>query len=106
MILNGIPPILLVLALGLTLTPFLSLFPDNRTAGGHRPSMTTMVASAISAVALALCVSGRSPLTGLLLAATGLALSLLVRNLRPGLLPVVLGALSMGFYLQLEWLPA
>ena len=106
MILNGTPPILLVLALGLTLTPFLSMFSDNQKADSYRPSMTVMVASAISPVALALCFSGRSPLTGLLLAATGFALSLLVRKLRPGSLPVILGALSMGFYLQLEWLPA
>ena len=106
MIPNGIPPILLVLALGLTLTPFLSIFSNDLKAGGYRPSMTTMVASAISPVALALCVSGQPPLTGLLLAAAGFALSLLIRNLRPGSLLVVLGTLSMGLYLQLEWLPA
>ena len=98
---DELPLVLLVLALGLTLMPFLSIFLQTQEMNVGRPTIAVMVASAVSPVALALCFLSKPPTTGLLLVLTGVVLSFLVEDRLPRVLLVSLGALSMALYFQM-----
>lgn len=102
---TALPLVFLTVALGFTLLPFLSIFSSMQGIG-HKPSVETMVASAISPVAFVLCFLNYRPIEGLLVAVAGIVLSVLVQNRQSKLFLVSLGALSMALYLQSGWQPS
>ncbi|WP_139015015.1 hypothetical protein [Pseudorhizobium pelagicum] len=100
------PTVFLVLAVALTLPPFISLLREHTTVVGRRPGISIMMASAICPVAITLSFVGRPFSTGVGLTAVAIALSLAATKVGAGRQTVALGVVSMALYLHWGWPPA
>jgi hypothetical protein len=99
------PTVFLVLAIALTLPPFMSLFVEHDPVVG-RPGISIMMASAICPVATTMSFVGRPLSTGLGLTAVAIALSFAAANVAARRQTVALGVVSMALYLHWGWPPA